>query len=102
MPMSEVEPMARGVSGVENQRLPVAVRAASPSLLRVFGDDRTKGRRFVVQQSYNEEVFIEVIRQAHQNVFGMIEIDTFVKFVIVRMPSAVNEDWTEGKTLLRR
>ena len=42
--------MARFVSSMEGERLPVAVRGARFRLLRVLGDERTDGRHFVVQQ----------------------------------------------------
>ena len=102
MPLSELDPLSRVINSVEGQRLPVAVRGISPSLLRVRGDERTDGHCFVIEQSFIEDQFLEVFRQAHQDVFGMVAIVTLVEFVILRMRSAVYEDWTEGKTLLRR
>ena len=40
MPLSELEPLARIISSVEHQRLPVAVRGVSPSMLRLLGVER--------------------------------------------------------------
>ena len=91
-PLSELEPMARFVSSVEDERLPVAVRGARLSLLRVLGDERTDERHFIVQQGCSEDLFLEVFHQAHQDKFGMIGIVTLVEFVVVRMRSAVYED----------
>ena len=85
MPLSELKPLSRVIESVEGQQLPVAVRGISLSLLRVLGDERADGRRFAIQQSFGENLFLEVFHQAHQDVFGMIEVVTL--FVILRMRS---------------
>ena len=89
MPISELEPTAQVVSNVDDQRLPVAVRDTSSSLLRDLDHERTDGRLFVVQRGCKEDICLKLFRQAHQYVFGMIEIVTLVEFVVVRMQSVV-------------
>ena len=100
LPNAELKPVARLNIGLESRRLPMVVRGASPSLMRVLGDTREDSRRFVVYQRFTEEVFLECFQRAHQDVFGMVETVTLVEFIIQRMKSAVYEDWTEGKPLL--
>ena len=102
LPNAELKPIARLFFGLESRRLPMVVRGASPSLMRVLGDRRDDSRRFVVYQRFTEEVFLECFQRAHQDVFGMVEIVTLVEFIVQRMKSAVYEDWTEGKPLLRK
>ena len=102
LPNAELKPVARFFFGLESRRLPMVVRGASPSLMRVLGDTRDGSRRFVVCQRFTEEVFLECFQRAHQDVFGMVEIVTLAEFIIQKMKSAVYEDWTEGKPLLRK
>ena len=102
LPNAELKPVARVFFGLEFGRLPMVVRGASPSLMRVLGDTREDSRRFVVYQRFTEEVFLECFQRAHQDIFGMVEIVTLVEFIIQRMKSSVYEDWTEGKPLLRK
>ena len=102
MPKSELVPLARFVNSVPNARLPLCINGASPVLLRVIEDNRTDGKRFVKHQQFSEEVFMQCVRQAHQDVFGMVEVTSLVDYVILKLKSAVYEDWTEGKVLLRK
>ena len=102
MPKSELVPLAQFVHSVQNARLPFCVSGASPVLLRVIEDNRTDGKRLVMHQQFSEEVFLQCVRQAHQDVFGMVEVTSLVDYVILRLKSAVYEDWTDGKVLLRK
>ena len=102
MPKSELVPLAQFVHSVQNARLPLCISGASPVLLRVIEDNRTDGKRFVMHQQFSEEVFLQCVRQAHQDVFGMVELTSLVDYVILRLKSAVYEDWTDGKVLLRK
>ena len=100
MPKSELVPLAQFVHSVQNARLPLCISGADPVLLRVIEDNRTDGKRFVMHQQFSEEVVLQCVRQAHQDVFGMVEV--LVDYVILRLKSAVYEDWTDGKVLLRK
>ena len=51
-------------------------------------------------EEFYRESFQQHLRQAHQDGFGMLEISTIVEFVILRMKSALYQDWTEGRTIL--
>ena len=82
--------------------MPLSVIGASPSLLKVFGDNRTDGRRFVVHQGFTEELFLQCLRPAHQDIFGMVEVTTIVEYVVHRLRNAVYEEWTEDKIVLCR
>ena len=101
VPNPELLPLARVVSCLEGQQLPVSLLGASPSLISVLDTNRKDGRRFVTWQSFDEEVFIWCFRQSHQDILGMVEVTTALKYVIHRLKGALYEDWTEDKPLLR-
>ena len=82
--------------------MPIAVRVASLSLVRLLGDKRDDLRRFIVHQHFTEEIFLESFRRAHQDVFGMVEVTTLVEFIYHRMKSAVYKDWTDSTPFLRK
>ena len=102
MSRSELVPLAQFVHSLPNARLPLCIGGASPSRIRVIEDNRNDGKRFVAHVQFTEDVFLQCVRQAHQDVFGMVEVTSLVDYVIIRLKSAVYEDWTEGTFLLRK
>ena len=70
--------------------------------MRVLGDSRTDGRRFIVFEQFGPEGFLQCIRQAHQDVFGMVEVSTLMEYTVHRMKSALYEEWTENRPILRK
>ena len=102
MPYSELTPLSRFVCCMEDEKQPVSVVGASPSLLRVLSDSRVDGKRFVVCQSFNSGILLQCVRQAHQDVFGMVEITTLVDYTLHRLKSALYEAWRENKVVLRK
>ena len=95
MPDAELVPVARIMCGL-------SIAGGSPTLLRVLSDRREDGRRFMVVQRFTEEVLLQSFLQAHQDVFGMLEVVTAVEYVVLRLKSVVHEDWLEGKPCLRK
>ena len=75
VPNAELIPLSRIEYSLPTKQLPVSLSGASPSLVRVLGNVREDGRRFVVYKSFSEEVFLQCFRQAHQDVFGLVEVD---------------------------
>ena len=103
VPTAELVPLSRVIRSLDSKQMPLAVVGASPSLLRVIGDIRTDGRRFfVVYQGFTEEVFLQCIRKAHQDIFGMVEVTTIVEYFVHRLRNAVYEEWTDDKIVLCR
>ena len=96
VPNAELMPLSRIVYSLPTKQLPVALSGASPLLVRVLG------RRVVIYQSFSEEVSLQCFRQAHQDVFGLMEVVTIVDYVVQRLKSALNEEWTEDKPVLRK
>ena len=102
VPNAELMPLSRIVYSLPTKQLPVSLSGGSPSLVRVLGNVRADGRRFVVYQSFSEEVFLQCFHQAHQDVFGLVEVVTIVDYVVQRLKSALYEEWTEDKPVLRK
>ena len=101
VPDPKLLPLARVVSCLEGQQLPVSIVGASPSLILVLNTNRKDDRRFVTWQSFDEEVFLQCFRQSHQDIFGMVEVTTALEYVIHRLKGALYEGWAEDKPLLR-
>ena len=102
MPRPELVPLARIVCSLESERLPLTLRGGCPSLLRVLEDSRTDDRRFIVYEQFGPEGFLQCVRQAHQDVFGMVEVSTLMEYTVHRMKSALYEAWTEDRPILRK
>ena len=102
MPKSELVPLARVVCSLESKKLPLNIGGGSPSLLRVMEDSRTDGRRFIVFEQFGPEGFLQCICQAHQDVFGMVEVSTLMEYTYHRMKSALYEEWTENRPIPRK
>ena len=102
VPDAKLVPLARVVCTLGNQQLPLSIVDGSPSLLLVLGDHRHDARQFMVVQRFNEEVFMQCFRQAHQDVFGMLAVMTAVEHVILRLKSVIHEDWMEEKPCLKK
>ena len=102
MPLPELVPLSRFVCSLGSTLLPIAILGGSPSLLRVLENDRTDGRRFIVYERFDEEVFLRCVQQADQVVFEMVNVTTLVYYLLQRLKTALYEDWTEDKALLRK
>ena len=102
VPNAELMPLSRIVYSLPPKQLPVSLSGGSPTLVRVLGNVRADGLRFVVYQSFSEQVFLQCFRQAHQEVFGLVEVVTIVDYVVQRLKSALCEEWTEDKPVLRK
>ena len=98
----ELVPLARVVCSLATSRMPMSVLGASPCLVRVLEDNRADGRRFVVFQGFDEEVLFRCILQADRDVFGMVSVTTLVEYLVHRLKSALFEDWTADKVVLRK
>ena len=67
---------------------------------RVFHDNRADGRRFLVWQSFDEEVYLQCFHQSHQNIFGTFEVTAALEYAIHCLKGALYEDWTEDRSQL--
>ena len=101
-PEAELVPIARVICSVEERQLPIALRGSSPLLLRVLSENLCHSRQFIVIQAFNDEVFMQCFRQAHQFVFGKVELITFVEYIVRRMRSDLHEEWTEDRVVFRQ
>ena len=101
VPSAELVRVSGVIHSLDSKQMPLAVVGASPSLLKVISDNRTDGRRFVVHQSFSEKLFLQCIRQAQQDIFGMVELTTIVEYVVHRLRNAVYEESEEKIVLCR-
>ena len=102
VPCAELISLARFVTSLQTQQLPMCLRGVSASLLRVLSDGRDDDRQFVVVSEFSEELFLHCFCRAHQDFFGMVEVVTIVLYLIQRMKGALDEEWTDDRPLLRR
>ena len=102
LPDPELLALARVVTCFEEEQLPVSMLGATPSPICVLDDNWADGRRFMVWQSFDEEVFLQRFRQSHQDVFGMLEVTTALEYIVLRLKGSVYEGWTEDRPLLRK
>ena len=82
--------------------MPVSVNGSSAALTRVVNESREEGRQFLVHLEFSFEQFLQFFRQAHQDVFGMLQITTLLNYVVQRLKTALHEEWTEDKLLLMK
>ena len=59
-------------------------------------------RRFIVYEQFEPEEFLQCVRQAHQDVLGMVEVSTLMEYTVHRMKSALFEEWTENRPILQK
>ena len=78
----------------------MAIVGGSPSLVRVLGDTQADSRVFVSYQPFTSEMLIRCIRQAYQDVFSMMEVTSLVDYTVLRLKTAIYEDWMEERTIL--
>ena len=100
VPEPELLPLARVVCSLPSGKLPLAIVGGSPSLVRVLGDTRADSRVFVSYQPFTSEMLIRCIRQAYQDVFSMMEVTSLVDYTVLRLKTAIYEDWMEERTIL--
>ena len=102
VPNSELAGLSRVVDSIVSCQLPMSCQGGSASLLRVLSDNRVDGRQFVLSQEFSEEAFLQCFREAHQEVFGMLEVTSMVDFLVLRLRGALQESWMEDVTVVRR
>ena len=82
--------------------MPLSIRGVSPLLLRVSSETRADLRQFVVTQRFDGSMFLQFFQQAHEDVFGMLEVSVLLEFVLHHLRGAVYDHWTEDNVLLLR
>ena len=80
----------------------MSILGASPSLNRVLDDNRADGCPFGVYQCFDEENLLCCVLQADHDVFGMVSVIFLVEYLVHRLKSALYEEWTEDKLILRK
>ena len=101
VPDAELIHLARVVHCLSLQQFPLSIVGGSPSLFRVLGGNRSGSREFVCVQRFNEDVFMLCFRQAHQDIFGILEVLTAVEYLILRLKCVVYDDSVEDEHCLK-
>ena len=103
MPLAELVSLARVVCTDETLRIPIAICECISLLSRSLSESPPDvGRQFVLHRMFDADLFLQCLRQAHQDLFGMLEVVTLVEYLVLRLRSALYEDWTEVCVVLRR
>ena len=102
MSESELVPLARFINSLPNKQLSLCGSGASPSLVLMLENNRCDGKRFVAYRQFTEDVFLQCLRQAHQDAYEAVEVTGLVDYIITRIKSAVYEYWTKSRVLLRK
>ena len=102
VPDAELSSLSRIVCSCGGELMPLSIRGGPQSFLRMLSDNRTDGRLFVYCREFTSEVFLQCYRQAHQEIFGMLEVATMVDFLMLRLRPALQEPWLEDLVTLRR
>ena len=102
VPDVELAALSRLVSVIPGSRLPLSIRRASPTLLRVLSDNRDDGRQFAFCREFSSDVFLRCFRQSHQEVFSAFETTSIVDFYLLRLKGVLQKPWLEDVPALRR
>ena len=102
IPKAGLSGLSRIVDSTSSCQLPLSCHGGSPTLVRVFSENRIDNRDFIVFREFNVEVFLHCFRLADQGTFGGLEVTTMVEFLVLRLRGALQESWLEGATALRR
>ena len=102
VPDAELSSLSRIVCSCGGELMPLSIRGGPQSFVSVLSDNRTDGSLFEYCQEFTSEVFLQCYRQAHQEVFGMLEVTTMVNFLMLRLRHALQQPWLEDLVTLRR
>ena len=102
VPEAELAGLSRVIESTASCQMPLACHGGSPTLLRVFSDNRVDGREFLVYREFGVDVFLHCYRLAHQEVFGGLETTTMIDYLLLRLRGALQEPWCESVPSLRR
>ena len=97
-PCSELSCLSSFIDNVT----PASCHSLFRVVVQVCAEIRVGGRRFVVWQEFNVDVFLKCSRQAHQAVSGMLEVTTLVDYLMLRLRGALQEPWLEDVYELHR
>ena len=102
LPHSELLCLSRVKSSVSGSPYPVALVGGSSSVVNCLNAVRDDGMTFVPYRAFTHSVFLKCIQQAHQDVFGMLDIVTIIDYLMARLRTASYEEWIDGHVTLKR
>ena len=92
LPRSELLCLSRVMCSVNGSSYPVAFVGGSSSVVTCLNSIRSDGMVFVPYRASTSGVFLNCVQQAHQDVFGMLDIVTVIEYLMVRLRTALYED----------
>ena len=99
---AELAGLSRIVGSLPSCQLPLSCQGGSPTLVRVLNDNRVSGRQFIVCRACTEKLFLQCYQEAHQAIFGGLEVTSMVDFLMLRLRGPLQESWMEDVPVLRR
>ena len=93
------------MGSVNESLYPVALVGGSSSVVNCLNSIRDDGMVFVPYRAFTSSVssvLLKCVQQAHQDVFGMLDIITDVDYLMVRLRTALYEEWIDGHVTLQR
>ena len=83
LPHAESQCLSRVKSSVNGSPYPVALAGVSSSVVNCLNAVREDGMVFVPYRAFTCSVFLKCVQQAHQDVFGMLDIITVIDYTII-------------------
>ena len=80
--------LCRVPSRVVDSKFPLTIVRGSSSLINCLNTHRDDGMTFLVYRPFSPTVLTTCIQQAHQDLFGMIDIVTVIDYLMLRWRSA--------------
>ena len=101
LPRAELSCLSCIASSVGGSKFPVAVVSGTSSLINCLIAVRDDGMTFVPYRPFRPVVLMKCVQQAHQDIFGMIDIVTVVDHLMSLLRTALQEEWLDGHVVLR-
>ena len=102
LPHTELLCLSRVMCSVNGSSYPVALVGGSSSVVNCLNSFRDDGMIFVPYRAFSCGVFLKCVQQAHQVVFGTLDILTVIEYLMVRLRTALYEEWIDGHVTLQR
>ena len=98
---SELLCLSRVMCSVNGSSYLVALIGGSSSVANCLNSIRDDGMVFVPYRAFTCGVFLTCVQQAHQDVYGMLDIITVIDYLMVPLRTALYEEWIDGHVTLQ-
>ena len=101
-PEAEINCLSRFLSCVGTKFRPLVISGVSSLVNSFYNDSNKKQGKLLSYVQYSPELFIEHVRKAGGNLFGLVDPFTLLEFLVWKLKPALNEPWLVPLTALRR